>query len=103
MTDSNKPVRLTVVSGDREALERELLWNIALDGDPARRAQLYRMLTPAANTELAVAPEADPDREQDYRCARRELRPIAARSSFHPRRWAPRRAARSGGLRTTSL
>lgn len=64
MTDSDKPVQLTVVPGDREALERELLWNIALDGDLVRRAQLYRMPTPAANTELAVAPEVDPDREQ---------------------------------------
>ena len=64
MTDSDKPVQLTVVPGDREALERELLWNVALDGDLVRRAQLYRMLTPAANTELAVAPEVVPDREQ---------------------------------------
>lgn len=64
MTDSDKPVQLTVVPGDREALERELLWNIALDGDVVRRAQLYRMLTPAANTELVVAPEVDPDREE---------------------------------------
>lgn len=64
MTDIDKPVQLTVVPGDREALERELLWNIALDGDLVRRAQLCRMLTPAANTELAVAPEVDPDREQ---------------------------------------
>lgn len=64
MTDSDKPVQLTVVPGDREALERELLWNIALDGNLVRRAQLYRMLTPAANTELVVAPQVDPDREQ---------------------------------------
>lgn len=46
VSDGDKPVRLTVVPGDREALERELLWNIALDGDLVRRAQLYRMLTP---------------------------------------------------------
>jgi hypothetical protein len=46
---------LAVVPGDREALERELLWNIALDGDLVRRAQLYRMLTPAANAGLAIA------------------------------------------------
>lgn len=64
MTDSDKPVQLTVVPGDREALERELLWNIALDGNLVRRAQLYRMLTPATNTELVVAPAVDPDREQ---------------------------------------
>jgi hypothetical protein len=55
---------MTVVPGDREALERELLWNIALDGDLVRRAQLYRLLTPAANTPLAVVPGVDPDREQ---------------------------------------
>jgi hypothetical protein len=65
VTDSDKPVQLTVVPGDREALERELLWNIALDGDLARRAQLCRMLTPAANTELAVAPEVDPDQPSE--------------------------------------
>lgn len=64
MTDIDKPVQLTVVPGDREALERELLWNIALDGDPVRRAQLSRMLTPAANTGLAVAPEVDPVSER---------------------------------------
>lgn len=64
MTDIDKPRPMTVVPGDREALERELLWNIALDGDLVRRAQLYRLLTPAANTPLAVAPDVDPDREQ---------------------------------------
>ncbi|HEX5685710.1 MAG TPA: hypothetical protein VFY73_16940 [Ideonella sp.] len=57
MTDDDRPTQLTTVPGGREALERELLWNIALDGDIARRAQLYRMLTPAANTEVAVAPD----------------------------------------------
>jgi hypothetical protein len=57
MTDDDKPTQLTAVTGDREALERELLWNIALDGDPARRTQLCRILTPAANTELTVAPD----------------------------------------------
>jgi hypothetical protein len=44
-----------VVKGHRETLERELLWNIALDGDPARREQLYRMLVPAANDQLSIA------------------------------------------------
>lgn len=58
------PMQLIILPGDREALERELLWNIALDGDVVRRAQLYRMLTPAANTELAVAPEVDRDPER---------------------------------------
>jgi len=56
MTDDDRPTQLTAVTGGREVLERELLWNIALDGDFARRAQLYRMLTPAVNTELPVAP-----------------------------------------------
>jgi hypothetical protein len=55
---------MIVMQGGREALERELLWNIALDGDLVRRAQLYRLLTPAANTAFTVAPEADPDREE---------------------------------------
>lgn len=64
MTDKDEPAPLTVVTGDREALVRELLWNVVLDGDRVRRAQLYRMLTPAGNTELAVAPEVDPDSEQ---------------------------------------
>jgi hypothetical protein len=45
-----------VVKGHRETLERELLWNIALDGDPARREQLYRMLLPAANDQLSIVP-----------------------------------------------
>ena len=64
MTDGDKTLLLTVVPGDREALERELLWNIALDGDLTRREQLCRMLTPAANTELTVAPATDPSQEQ---------------------------------------
>ena len=55
MNDVDQPTHLTVVPGDRAALERELLWNIALDGDPARREQLSRMLTPAANAKLAIA------------------------------------------------
>jgi hypothetical protein len=47
---------LRLVKGQREALERELLWNIALDGDPARREQLYRVLSPAANDQLSIVP-----------------------------------------------
>ena len=42
------------MKGHRETLERELLWNIALDGDPARREQLHRMLLPAANDQLSI-------------------------------------------------
>lgn len=38
-----------VLPGQRETLERELLWAIALDGDRSRIEQLERMLTPAAN------------------------------------------------------
>lgn len=71
MTDRGKPKRtkrkLTVVQGHRAALERELLWNVALDRDPLRREQLFRMLSPAANNELAVVPkiESDDDRVRD--------------------------------------
>jgi hypothetical protein len=66
MTDQDKPAQLTVVPGDRAALERELLWNIALDGDIVRREQLCRMLTRAANTELSIAPEVDASAEQAH-------------------------------------
>ena len=52
----NRRRSLKVVKGQRETLERELLWNIALDGDPARREQLYRMLLPAANDRLSIVP-----------------------------------------------
>ena len=51
---------LKVVMGNRETLERELMWNIALDGDRARREQLYRMLMPAANDQLSMVPLAEP-------------------------------------------
>ena len=54
MSEHGKPPELSVVKGDREAIERELLWNVALGGDPVRREQLCRMLTPAANAELVV-------------------------------------------------
>ena len=52
----NRQRSLKVVKGHRETLERELLWNIALDGDPARREQIYRMLLPAANDQLSIVP-----------------------------------------------
>lgn len=51
---------LKVVKGSRETLERELMWNIALDRDQARREQLYRMLMPAANDQLSIVPLAEP-------------------------------------------
>jgi hypothetical protein len=51
---------LKVVKGNRETLERELMWNIALDRDRARREQLYRMLMPAANDQLSIVPLAEP-------------------------------------------
>lgn len=42
----NRPVQLPAVSPDcaRSDAERELLWNIALDGDPVRRDELARLL-----------------------------------------------------------
>ena len=52
----NRRRSLKLVKGQRETLERELLWNVALDGDPARREQLYRMLLPAANDRLSIVP-----------------------------------------------
>ena len=55
-----KPRPLKVVTGNRETLERELMWNIALDGDRARRKQLNRMLMPAANDQLSIVPLAEP-------------------------------------------
>lgn len=57
------PAQVTVVTGQRDLLERELLWNIALDGDLVRREQLCRMLRRAANTKLAIAPGIDPSQE----------------------------------------
>ena len=56
----NRRRSLKVVKGHRETLERELLWNIALDGNPARREQLYRMLLPAANDQLSIVPLPEP-------------------------------------------
>lgn len=38
-----------VIEGGRVALERELMWAIALDGDRGRIEVLRRMLRPAAN------------------------------------------------------
>jgi hypothetical protein len=64
MTDQDRPTQLTVVAGDRASLERELLWNVALDGDIVRREQICRMLARAANTELAVAPTIEQGEEQ---------------------------------------
>jgi hypothetical protein len=51
---------LKVETGNRGLLERELMWNIALDGDRARRVQLYRMLMPAANDQLSIVPLVEP-------------------------------------------
>ena len=50
---------LMMLKGNREALERELLWNVALDGDPLRKEQLYRMLMPAANDQLSIVPPTE--------------------------------------------
>lgn len=38
-----------VIEGSRADLEREWLWLVALDGDPARIQQLKRMLVHSAN------------------------------------------------------
>ena len=56
---------LKMLKGSREALERELLWNIALDGDPQRKEQLCRMLQPAANDQLSMVPQASSMRQCD--------------------------------------
>jgi hypothetical protein len=58
---------LKMLKGNREALERELLWNIALDGDPQRKEQLCRMLQPAANDQLSIVPQVSPLRQGDER------------------------------------
>ena len=56
-----------VLPGQRETLERELLWAIALGGNRKRIEQLERMLTPAANDAFearllaASVPEGLPD------------------------------------------
>ena len=55
----NKGLSLKVLKGNREALERELMWNIALDGDPLRKEQLYRKLLPAANDQVSMVPSAE--------------------------------------------
>ena len=49
------PGSLQVIEGERGALEREWLWLVALDGDPARKEVLVRRLTPSANDALRVA------------------------------------------------
>jgi hypothetical protein len=50
-----------VVEGGRVALERELMWAIALDGDRRRIKVLRRMLRPAANDAFSAAMvQADP-------------------------------------------
>lgn len=43
-----------VIEGRRAVLERELMWAVALGGDPVRIEQLGRMLMPSANDHLAV-------------------------------------------------
>lgn len=52
-----------VVPGQRQVLERELLWAVALDGDRRRIEQLKRMLRPAANdpfdARVVVSPRQD--------------------------------------------
>lgn len=43
-----------VVAGGRVALERELMWAVALEGSPARILQLSRMLALPANDGVLV-------------------------------------------------
>lgn len=47
-TPADRPLRLAPAANQRQrdAAERELLWNIALGGDRARRAELSAMLDP---------------------------------------------------------
>lgn len=47
-----RPVQLALVGPNpgREVAERELLWNIALDGDHARRTELDRLLDGPSET-----------------------------------------------------
>ncbi len=64
----NQPVRLTVVrpDADRADAERELLWNIALDGDPGRRCDLIQMLDGQASGRRAPnvpTSSAEPDEQ----------------------------------------
>lgn len=62
----NRPVRLAVAcpDPDRADAEHELLWNIALDGDVARRCELIRLLDgqPGGSSAPNVSPgSAEPD------------------------------------------
>jgi hypothetical protein len=57
MTIKDTPAKpLQVIEGNREALERELLWSIVFDHDPVRRDSLRRMLIPAANHAVMLVP-----------------------------------------------
>lgn len=58
---ANITPRLDTVQGGREALERELMWSIVLDGDRQRRVRLERMLTPAANDAAVMGLVGSPD------------------------------------------
>jgi hypothetical protein len=56
MTIKDTPAKpLQVIEGNREALERELLWAIMTD-QHLRRDVLSRMLTPAANHAVLLVP-----------------------------------------------
>jgi hypothetical protein len=43
-----------VIAGGRKELERQLMWAVALNGDPKRIAQLERLLAPEANDGMMV-------------------------------------------------
>jgi hypothetical protein len=49
-----KQPKLRVIKGGRAAMERELLWLAALDGDEGRREALMRQLQLAANHGLTM-------------------------------------------------
>ena len=54
LDSEGKPLDPVVVVGGRKELERQLMWAVALNGDPKRIAQLERVLTPAANDGMMV-------------------------------------------------
>ena len=62
LDSEGRPLDAEVIAGGRKELERQLMWAVALNGDPKRIAQLERMLTPAANDGMmAQVLQPDPD------------------------------------------
>ena len=54
LDNEGRPLDAEVIVGERKELERQLMWAVALNGDPRRIAQLERMLKPAANEGMMV-------------------------------------------------